>query len=90
MFPWLQYPEGLLFRRESINPAHLAYPGQRPTSMEHFQSLGCRKADLEGAGVILFDDIITTGDTSQACKRRLQQDTKCGEVVRPFLGKTVT
>jgi hypothetical protein len=88
MFPWLQYPEELLFRRESVTPAHLSYPGQRPTSTEHFQSLGCRKANLEGAGIILFDDVITTGDTSQACKRRLQQDAKCGEVVRLFLGKT--
>jgi hypothetical protein len=90
MFPWLQYPEDLLYRRESVTPAHLACPGQRPTSTEHFQSLACNKADLGGAGLILFDDIVTTGDTSQACKRRLQQDAKCGEVVRLFLGKTIT
>jgi hypothetical protein len=89
-FPWLKYPEELLFRAESVTPAHLAYPGQRPTSTEHFQSLGCDKVDLGGAGLILFDDIVTTGDTSQACRRRLQKDTRCGEVVRLFLGKTVT
>ena len=88
MFPWLQYPEDLLFRKESVTPAHLAYLGRRPTSTEHFESLGCNKADLEGAGVILFDDVRTTGDTSQACKRRLQLDTRCGEVVRLFLGRT--
>src|SRR5260370_21281499 len=76
MFPWLQYPEELLFRRENVTPAHLAYPGQRPTSTEHFQSLGCNNAGLGGAGLILFDDIVTTGDTSQACIRRLQQDAK--------------
>jgi predicted amidophosphoribosyltransferase len=87
-FPWLQYPEELLFRRESVIPAHQAYPGQRPTSMEHFESLGCSKVDLGRAGVILFDDVRTTGDTSQACKRRLQLDAKCGEVVRLFLGRT--
>jgi hypothetical protein len=90
MFPWLKYPEQLLFRAESVTPAHLAYPGQRPTSTEHFQSLGCDKLDLDGAGLILFDDIVTTGDTSQACRRRLQRDTRCGDVVRLFLGKTVT
>jgi hypothetical protein len=87
MFPWLRYPEKLLFRRETVIAAHQAYPGQRPTSMGHFASLGCGKADLGGA-VILFDDIRTTGDTSQACKRRLQIDTRCGEVVRLFLGRT--
>ncbi len=88
MFPWLQYQQELLFRRESVIPAHPAYPGQRPTSPAHFQSLGCSEADLRGAGVILFDDVRTTGDTSQACKRRLQLDAKCGEVVRLFLGRT--
>ncbi len=87
MFPWLQYQEGLLFRRESVTPSHL-YPGQRPTYMEHLESLGCSKADLRRAGVILFDDVRTTGDTSQACKRRLQLDAQCGEVVRLFLGRT--
>lgn len=88
MFPWLQYPEELLFRKETVEPAHLAHPWQRPTSTEHFESLGCSKADFNGDGVILFDDIRTTGDTSQACRRRLRQDTRCGEVVRVFLGRT--
>jgi hypothetical protein len=48
----LEYPETLLFRKETITPAHLAYPGQRPTSTEHFQSLGCGVADLGRAGII--------------------------------------
>jgi len=86
MFPWLQYREELLFRRESVTPSHLAYPEQRPTATEHFESLGCSKADLGGAGVILFDDVRTTGNTSQACKWRLQNDVKSGQVVRLFLG----
>jgi predicted amidophosphoribosyltransferase len=81
----LEYLEGFLFREVSVIPAHLAYPGQRPTSMEHFESLGCNKQDLKGVGVLLFDDVLTTGDTSQACKRRLQLDA-CGKVVRLFLG----
>jgi hypothetical protein len=86
MFPWLQYPEELLFRKKGVTPAHLAYPEQRPTAAEHFESLGCSKADLGGAGVILFDDVRTTGNTSQACRWRLQGDAKCGAVVRLFLG----
>lgn len=90
MFPWLDYPQELLFRKETMNAAHLAYPGQRPTATEHFQSLGCRKADLDGAGLILFDDMRATGNTSQACGWRLQQDAKCGEVVRLFLARTFT
>jgi hypothetical protein len=90
MFPWLHYPEELLFRMETMKPAHLAYPGQRPTSTEHFQSLGCRKEDLDGPGVILFDDMRATGNTSQACRWRLQQDAKCGQVDRLFLARTFT
>ena len=88
MFPSLQYPERLLFRGATVVASHQAYPWQRPTSTEHYESLGCTKADLCGAGVILFDDIRTTGDTSQACKRRLQLETRCGQVVRLFLGTT--
>jgi hypothetical protein len=90
MFPWLQYPKQLLFRKETVPAAHLAYPGQRPSTTKHFQSLRCSKADLAGAGVILFDDVRATGNTSQACRWRLQQDAKCGAVVRLFLGRTFT
>jgi hypothetical protein len=89
-FPWLQYPERLLFRKDSVPAAHLAHPGQRPSVTKHFQSLRCSKADLAGTGVILFDDVRATGNTSQACRWRLQQDAKCGEVVRLFLGRTFT
>lgn len=89
MFPWLQYPEQLLFRKRSVLAAHMArFSGERPTANEHFESLGCKKTDLAGAGIILFDDVRTTGSTSQGCRWRLQQDTGCGDVVRVFLGKT--
>jgi hypothetical protein len=85
----LEYPEELLFRNESVEAAHMARPWERRlSSMEHFQSLACQRADLAGAGVILFDDIRTSGCTSDACRRRLKQDTKCGEVIRLFLGRT--
>ncbi len=90
MFPWLQYPKELLFRKEDVPAAHLAYPGRRPTATKQFQSLRCSKANLAGAGVILFDDVRATGNTSQACRWRLQQDAKCGEVVRLFLARTFT
>jgi len=56
MFPWLQYREGCFSEKRVSVAAHQAYPGQRRTSTEHFESLGCRKADLAGASVILFDE----------------------------------
>jgi hypothetical protein len=87
VFPFLQYPEDLLFRKQSVRPSHMALPWERPTPNDHFESLACKKADLAGAGVILFDDVRTTGSTSQGCRWRLQQ-AGCGHVVRIFLGKT--
>jgi len=82
----MEYPVGLLFRRASVLPSHV-YPWERPSVAAHFESLGCAKADLGGADVLLFDDVRTTGNTSQACKRRLQADAKCGDVVRLFLAR---
>lgn len=89
MLPWLRYPEELLFRKKNTMPAHLAYYRERPSPSEHFESIGCSKADLGGAGVIFFDDVRTTGNTSLACKWRLQKNANAGEVVRLFLGRTV-
>jgi hypothetical protein len=88
MFPWLQYPEELLFRKETVTAAHMANPWQRLSVKEQFDSLGCRETNLASAGVILFDDVRNTGNTSQACKRRLKDDAKCGEVIRLFLART--
>lgn len=85
------YRDDILYRKESIRPSHMTHPRQRPTASEHFDSLGCLSgANLNGAGVLLFDDVRTTGNTSQACRWRLQEDTKCGDVVRVFLGCTGT
>lgn len=92
VFPWLQYPKGLLFRRMSVQPAHMIQPWERRlTPKEHFESLACGDIDLvEGAGIILFDDVRTSGNTSQGCRWRLKQDTHCGQIVRVFLARTET
>jgi predicted amidophosphoribosyltransferase len=79
----LEYPERLLFRRTTVL-SHLNGSRQRPTVQEHFESLACRSADLGGATVLLFDDVRTTGNTSQACRCRLQEDVNAGQVVRLF------
>jgi predicted amidophosphoribosyltransferase len=84
----LEYSEKLLFRKESTPPLHMARPWERLTPLEHFKTLGCAGINLQTAGVVLFDDVRTTGATSCAAKWRLQTDTGCGEVVRVFLGNT--
>jgi predicted amidophosphoribosyltransferase len=85
----LEYPEKLLFRECSVSPSHMAsYWRPRLTVKEQFDSLACRATNIKKAGVILFDDVRNTGITSQACRRRLRDDAKCGEVIRLFLART--
>jgi hypothetical protein len=40
----LEYPETLLFRKETITPAHLAYPGQRANLDGAFSVVGMRRS----------------------------------------------
>jgi predicted amidophosphoribosyltransferase len=84
----LEYPEGLLFRERSVPPSHMATYWQRLSVKEQCDSLRCRETNLAGAGVILFDDVRNTGNTSDACRRRFRDDAKCGEVIRLFLART--
>lgn len=84
----LEYPEGLLFRESTVRSSHMASYWQRLSVKEQFDSLGCRRTNLAGAGVVLFDDVRNTGNTSDACRRRLRDDAKCGEVIRLFLART--
>ncbi len=84
----LEYREGLLFRERSVPPSHMANYWQRLSVKEQCDSLACRETISNGAGVILFDVIRNTGNTSQACRRRLRDDAKCGEVIRLFLART--
>lgn len=84
----LEFPEGLLFRERSVPPSYMATYWQRLSIKDQFDSLGCRETNLAGAGVLLFDDIRNTGNTSQACRWRLKDDAECGEVIRLFLART--
>ena len=45
----------------------------------------------EGQGLVLFDDVRTQGDTTQACIHRVMEATTCSRehVVRVFLAKTI-
>jgi predicted amidophosphoribosyltransferase len=84
----LEYPDRLLSREHSVLPSHMANYWQRLSVKEQYDSLGCRDTNLAGAGIILFDDVRNTGNTSDACRRRLRDNTKCGDVVRLFLART--
>jgi predicted amidophosphoribosyltransferase len=83
----LEYREAL-FRERTVPSSHMATYWQRLSVKAQCDSLGCRDTNLAGVGVILFDDVRNTGNTSDACRRRLRDDAKCGEVIRLFLART--
>jgi predicted amidophosphoribosyltransferase len=83
----LEYREAL-FRERTVPSSHMATYGEGLSVRDQFDSLACRESNLAGAGVILFDDVLNTGNTSQACRWRLQDDAKCGKVIRLFLART--
>jgi len=88
-FPWLTHRKGLLQRIQTIKRAHLCAPGERPTVQTHLDTVAASMSDnLKGRGVLLFDDVVTRGGTSEACSQILKSCMKCGPVVGLFLGKT--
>lgn len=88
-FPWLTHLAGALRRTQTVPRAHLCSPGNRPTLQKHLDTITYRdNYNLKGQNVLLFDDILTTGNTSDACTLTLQSGAHCGNVVGIFLGKT--
>jgi predicted amidophosphoribosyltransferase len=87
--PWLAHAPRLLHRTQTVRQAHLCRPGERPNFGTHIQTIACgAQYNLDGRGVLLFDDVLTTGGTSQACAAILRQKPNCGNVVGLFLGRT--
>jgi hypothetical protein len=83
-FPWLTHQPGLLLRTKTIQRAHLCQPADRPTVQTHLDTITCRdNYNVKGRTVLLFDDVLTRGHTSDACSLTLS----C-PVVGLFLGKT--
>ncbi|AFN04095.1 hypothetical protein PFC_05770 [Pyrococcus furiosus COM1] len=58
----------ILQRWYSVQKSHLASPNKRPIERDHYLSITCKQR-LENMKVVLFDDILTTGDTARACVR---------------------
>lgn len=79
-----------LERTKSVRKAAYAPPGQRPTYQDHLDSIRYAgpSLDLRGRGILLFDDVLTHGDTSGACRDILISATGCNLVVGLFLART--
>jgi predicted amidophosphoribosyltransferase len=89
-FPFLTHLEGALERTKTVQKAAYAHPGQRPGYEEHLESIKYSgpKLDLRKDSVILFDDVLTKGSTSDACGKIIQDATRSVDVIGIFLGRT--
>lgn len=79
-----------LERTKFVRKAAYAPPGQRPTYNDHLDSIKYPgpSLDLRGRDILLFDDVLTSGDTSDACRDILIAATGCKLVVGLFLART--
>jgi predicted amidophosphoribosyltransferase len=86
----LKHLPGALERTKTVQKAAYAGPGGRATRQEHEESIRWvgPALDLRKEGIILFDDVLTRGDTSEACGAVIRRATKCALITGIFLGKT--
>ena len=69
---------GLLFRPDLLKRTKYKTPQTQLTRKERFQNVenafsGNKKAGLEGKQVVIFDDLVTSGATLNACARELRK-----------------
>jgi hypothetical protein len=63
-----------LLRRDSrVTRSSRAQAQDRPTPLDHFESLSCRRELLAARRYVVVDDVVTRGATLLACASRLQE-----------------
>jgi predicted amidophosphoribosyltransferase len=78
-----------LRRIRTVAKSSLARPGERPTYLEHKESIEyVGKIRDEHSSVIMLDDVITQGNVSSACRDILKSQMRCKRVIGLFLGRT--
>jgi predicted amidophosphoribosyltransferase len=90
-FRWLTYLPGALERIETVPKAARAAPAERPDYATHKRTIRYIGPPLHipDDTIVMVDDIITRGATSQACRDILRQATGCKRVLGLFMGRTV-
>jgi len=89
---WITPLPRTLERTESVQKA--AYARARgesaPGYYDHMQTIKYNDSTLRttNANFILFDDVLTTSGTAQACRDIIRKATGCKRVIGVFLGKT--
>jgi predicted amidophosphoribosyltransferase len=88
-FDWLKHLAGALRRTKGVPKSAWSAPYQRPTYEDHRQSIeyvGVVRSP--GKSMLMFDDVITKGNVSGACRDILIEKTECKRVIGIFLGRT--
>jgi hypothetical protein len=90
-YDWLTFlPDGLQ-RLHAVTKSAWAHGDDRPDYSTHAESIGYAGPMLRPTpcGILLFDDVITKGNTSSACRDILKGATGVGRVTGLYLGRTV-
>lgn len=90
-FTWLKHIQGALERVEAVKKSAWCPPGERPTYDDHVRTIkyvGPKILNAAGKGIILFDDVLTRGETSSACRDIIKNATRCSRVTGVFLART--
>lgn len=86
----LTHLPGALERVTSVAKSSFAPPGQRPDAADHLESIRYvgPRLQADNSAVVLFDDVLTRGETSNACRMILKKSTGCQRVIGIFLSRT--
>lgn len=75
-----------LTRIQGITPSHLLPSSQRNSEHKHYETIYCNDK-FSNKKVLLFDDILTKGDTARACIRKLYEQN-ASDISLVVLGRT--
>jgi hypothetical protein len=94
-FPsWLHSLPNALERAGDVEKSSMAkHEGKkRPDFLDHATSIsyeGPQEICTENDGILLVDDVFTTGNTFEACYGILKDATSCESIIGFFVGKTI-
>jgi predicted amidophosphoribosyltransferase len=89
-FAWLAHIPKALVRTKSVQKSARAAAGGRPDYAAHLETITYKgpKLTLRSETIVMFDDVITRGETSRACRDILKAATGSTRVTGIYLAKT--